>query len=104
MNEILFFVLAWIAGLALGILFFGGLWLTVRKTIASKMPALWILGSFVLRIGITLIGFYYVTQGNWKRLFVCLFGFIAARYIIIQLTRPHKEEKASIKKEAGYGA
>ena len=40
-------VLIFIAGLALGTVFFGGLWLTVRKAVVSKKPAMLIFGSFV---------------------------------------------------------
>jgi hypothetical protein len=40
MNETLLMILAFIAGIALGIIFFGGLWFTVKKIVAAKMPAL----------------------------------------------------------------
>ena len=70
MNDILFMVLAFITGIVLGILFFYGLWLTVKKAVLSKLPALWFLGSFLIRTGITLGGFYYIAQGNWQRLLI----------------------------------
>ncbi|MBK5269814.1 MAG: ATP synthase subunit I, partial [Bacteroidia bacterium] len=60
MNEVLYRILVFIAGLVLGTLFFGGLWFTVKKSVASKRPALWIFSSFFLRIGLTLIGFYFI--------------------------------------------
>jgi F1F0 ATPase subunit 2 len=102
MNETLHFVLALVLGLALGIVFFGGLWLTVKKTVAAKMPALWILGSFIFRVGITMIGFYYVSMGNWQRLIICLLGFTVSRYIVIRLTRSGVENNLRLKKEAVY--
>jgi F1F0 ATPase subunit 2 len=98
MNEITFMVLAFIAGSALGILFFGGLWFTVKKAVAAKVPALWILSSFFLRISITLIGFYFVSSGNWKRLLVCVAGFIVARFFVIHFTRSIDEKQLSLKK------
>ena len=58
MNDTLVLVLAGIAGGALCIFFFGGLWWTVRKTLASGRPALWVFGSLLLRMGVTLAGFY----------------------------------------------
>ena len=54
MNELLTLALALVAGLLLGAIFFGGLWWTVRKGISSKQPALWFLGSLLLRMSIAL--------------------------------------------------
>ena len=66
MNEMFILILIFLAGLALGTLFFGGLWLTVRKAVGSTKPALLILGSFVFRIALVLIGFYFIGAGNWQ--------------------------------------
>jgi len=93
MNEALYWTLVLIAGLALGTLFFGGLWYTVKKSVDSKTPALWIFSSFVLRIGLALIGFYLIAAGSWQRLLICLLGFIAARFIVIHFTRSHEIKK-----------
>ncbi len=79
MNEPLTLVLAGIAGLLLGTLFFGGLWWTVRKGLASKRPALWFGGSLLLRTGIVLAGFHFVSAGHWERLVACVLGFVLAR-------------------------
>jgi len=86
MNEILLFILALFAGLLLGAIFFGGLWWTVLKGVAAKQPALWFSISLLLRLFITLTGFYIVAGADWKRLLACLTGFIVARIIIIRLT------------------
>ena len=58
----------------LGAIFFGGLWWTVRKGVSSKQPALWFLGSLLLRMSIALAGFYFVSGGHWERLLVCAPG------------------------------
>lgn len=91
MNDTLALVLAWIAGAALGAVFFGGLWWTVRKSLASAKPALWVFGSLLLRMGITMTGFYFVSGGDWQRLLVCLLGFVMARQIVTRLTRLPEE-------------
>ena len=91
MNELLIGVLAWLAGLLLGGIFFGGLWWTVRKSVSSQRPALWLLPSLLLRMSITLAGFYFVAGGHWERLLLCLFGFIMARLVVTWLTRPAAE-------------
>jgi len=102
MNSVLFLALALMAGLLLGAIFFGGLWWTVRKGISSKSPALWFLGSMVLRMGIVLAGFYFVGQGDWRRLVVCLLGFIFARIIVLRLTRTPIAHSNSPVKEASH--
>ncbi len=104
MNDTFHMLLILTGGLLLGTLFFGGLWLTVRKTVTTKQPALLIAGSFLLRTGITLLGFYYIGSGNWQRLMICLLGFIIARLIIIRLTRPTIKQTFNVKKEAGHEA
>lgn len=93
MNESLTLMLAWLAGGGLGVIFFGGLWWTVRKGVASPNPAIWFLGSMLLRMGIVLAGFYYVSGGQWKRLVACLLGFIIGRLGVIWLTRPSNPQR-----------
>ena len=102
MNETLTLALAWLAGGALGAIFFGGLWWTVRHGASSKHPALWFLGSMVVRMSIILAGFYFVGRGDWQRLVACLAGFIIARFIVMRLTRTRIETTTSISKEASH--
>jgi F1F0 ATPase subunit 2 len=100
MNETLTLVLAWMAGGALGAIFFGGLWWTVRKGISSPSPALWFLGSMLLRMSIALTGFYFVGRGQWDRLLVCLIGFVMARLVVMWLTRTSREQNGATQKES----
>ena len=88
MNELVTLPLALVAGLLLGAFFFGGLWWTVRKGLSSKQPAVWFFGSFLLRMSLTLAGFYFVGHAHWERLAVCLFGFVLARSITTRVTVP----------------
>ena len=68
MSDILALALAFLAGALLGVFFFGGLWWTVQKGVTSETPALWFLGSLLLRTGLILAGFYLASQGHWSRL------------------------------------
>ncbi len=60
MNETLYMILALIAGLMLGTLFFGGLWFTVKKAVDSKKPAIWFFVSSL---------FAYWDHFNWLLLY-----------------------------------
>ena len=92
--------LALLAGALLGAFFFGGLWWTVRKGLASERPALWFLGSLLLRTGMVLTGFYVVSQGHWSRLAVCLLGFLIARFVVVRrLAQAPAEEPTGLEKE-----
>jgi F1F0 ATPase subunit 2 len=87
MTESMTLVLAWMAGGLLGGVFFGGLWWTIRRGLTSKRPAAWFLGSLLLRMGVTVIGFYLVGRGDWQRLVGCLVGFVMARLVVTWFTR-----------------
>ncbi len=87
MNEASTLVLATLAGGALGAIFFGGLWWTVRCGLPSQGPALWFFGSFTLRMSIAIGGFLLATQGDWRNATMCMLGFLAARGAVSRLTR-----------------
>jgi F1F0 ATPase subunit 2 len=91
MNETIILTAALAGGVLLGAIFFGGLWWTVRKGMTAKSPALWFLGSSLLRMGIVLAGFYFVACGDWKKLLLCLLGFLIARVVVLRLTRSNNE-------------
>ena len=91
MNETVILVSELLMGILLGVLFFGGLWWTVRRGALSKQPAIWFFFSPLVRISIVLAGFYFVAGGNWLRLLLCLTGFVTARFIVMRLTRSAQE-------------
>jgi len=103
MTEVLFMFLSFIVGLLLGTVFFGGLWYTVGKLATSPSPGLWFICSFVMRAAIAVIGFYYVSAGSWRRLLVCVAGFIVARYSVVYFTKS-KDKRTQIQKENSYEA
>lgn len=87
MNEALRLAPAVAVGVLLGAIFFGGLWWTVVRGVASGWAALWFLGSLLLRTGIVLSGFYFVAAGDWKRLLASLAGFVLARLAATRFVR-----------------
>jgi F1F0 ATPase subunit 2 len=79
----LLFALA--VGLVLGAIFFAGLWWTVQKFSASPSVALWFLGSMLLRMGLVLVGFYFLLGDSWQKMCAGLCGFIVARFIVMRI-------------------
>ncbi len=100
MSDTLALALTFLAGALLGVFFFGGLWWTVQKGVASETPALWFLGSLLLRTILVVAGFYLAAQGHWSRLAACLLGFLIARVIVVRrLTRAPAEEPTRLEEE-----
>lgn len=102
MNNATTLALAFLGGGALGAIFFGGLWWTVRKGMASSRAALWFFASLLLRMGIVLAGFYFVAGAHWERLVACLLGFLVARLIVTRLARAPADKQARLAKEASH--
>ena len=81
-----------LAGIALGCFYFGGLWLTTRSLErvpkgqvqlgSAFSPALKMLLSFIGRMSVTLAGVYWLMQGNWIRALVALLGILLARFLV----------------------
>jgi F1F0 ATPase subunit 2 len=100
MNDILALALAFLGGAALGVIFFGGLWWTVQKGVTSLTPAVWFLGSLLVRTSLILAGFYLAAQGHWSGLVMCFLGFLIARFIVVKrLTRARADEPAPFDEE-----
>lgn len=92
------------AGVGLGTVFFGGLWWTVRSSVSSSRPGLLVFVSLLLRLGVTLAGFYLVAGGQWQPLVACLLGFIAARVIIVRFLAPRFERGTVLHHPAAHTA
>ncbi len=91
MNEPLSLASALVMGVLLGAMFLGGLWWTVRQGLSSDRVARWFLGSLLLRMGVALAGFYFVSGGHWEQLLLCLLGFVMARLVGTWLMQPTGE-------------
>ena len=102
MNEVLVLAPPLAVGLLLGAFFFGGLWWTVIKGVSSPRPALWFFASMLLRVSVTLPGFYFVGGEDWRRWLVCLVGFVLARLAVKWLTRLPVEHLKARAPETSY--
>ena len=65
-----------LAGGALGTMFFGGLWLTVRFALASANPGPWLIVSSMLRMAALLAALYLICRIDWVGLIAALAGFL----------------------------
>ena len=100
MSDSVPLLIAWATGLLLGALYFGGLWLTVRRGVSSAHPARLFLGSLLIRSAVALAGFYLVGRGHWERMALCLLAFVIAREIVKALTRPPVQRRDARMTEA----
>jgi F1F0 ATPase subunit 2 len=91
-------VLAAVAGLGLGLLLYGGLYFTVTRGLNSQCPALWFVGSLLMRMSLVLTGFYYISGGDWQRLIACLAGLVVTG-IIFQVWQNNKNSAKPYAKE-----
>jgi F1F0 ATPase subunit 2 len=98
MTDVTLMLLVGIAGFALGVFFFGGLWWTVQKGAVSTRPALLFFGSLLLRMPIALAGLYFLSGGEWQRAAVCLGGFMLARFCVMRVTRVEEHEQLQLDK------
>jgi F1F0 ATPase subunit 2 len=83
--------IAFVAGLLLGLFYFGTLWLTVQRLSKVKRPALLTLGGFFVRTGLTLMGFFIVMAGHWERAAACMVGFLVMRKFMANRYGPMKQ-------------
>jgi F1F0 ATPase subunit 2 len=88
MSESLIVLLSLAGGGLIGTVFFGGLWMTTRRVLHSRHPAVLSLASFLGRTLISSAGFYLIArQGDWRAVVAAALGFLAARFAATALTR-----------------
>jgi F1F0 ATPase subunit 2 len=96
MTELLTWLLAALGGAALGLFYFAGLWFTLRRLPGHPHPALWVAGSFILRLAVSLSGFYVILgpDRNLTRLGIALLAFLAVRVVLTRRLRPTAEPRS----------
>ena len=101
MNETLILAGSLLAGILLGTFFFGGLWWTIKMRSPSEWSGLLYAGSLLLRMAVTVTGFYLVSHGDWRKLVACLAGFLLARIAVTRLVRLPPAKSTRILQEGG---
>jgi len=86
MNDLAVNMFSLAAGAMFGIFYFQGLWLTLKKLPNTHQPVLLIMGSFLGRTALCVLGFYLViTMVNLEGLMISIIGFIASKITIVHL-------------------
>lgn len=98
-NQAALYLLMLTAGILLGVLFFGGLLLTVRRSLTSERPVLWVSISYLTRMAIAVIVFYHMARLGWAPALAGLAGFLLARLIFF---RSLKRSSAHSKQKENY--
>ena len=74
--------LGFFAGVLLGVAFYGGLWLTVRRLPLTRHPAALTLGSLLVRTALVCGGILWVARGRWQNVLACVAGIAAGRLLV----------------------
>ena len=76
-------------GAVLSGIYFGALWLTLRRVTHSRRPAMLLMLSLLVRLTLLLTGFYLILEGgHWDRLLAALIGFILVRILLTRRLGP----------------
>ena len=78
-------ILRLLGGTALGILFYTGLWLTVRQLPHSRHPIALTLASFWIRMLVLLAGLIWAMRGPWAYVLFCLVGLWIGRSAVSKM-------------------
>jgi len=79
------YIIPFAAGSVISLFYHAGLWWTVRALPRSRSPVLLSIGSFYLRMTVAMATFYIVMQNDWRRLAVCLAGFMAVKFVLTRV-------------------
>ncbi|MBD3270915.1 MAG: hypothetical protein GF384_00070 [Elusimicrobia bacterium] len=87
-NNALSMLLLFFTGIMLGVLYFGGLWLTIQLVASGGNRMRIAAVSYVLRL--TVVGlclFFILKTGLWLLIIPCLIGFVTSRMIMIRTVK-----------------
>ena len=79
-----------LAGIALGVFFYGGLFLTARRLVDARHPALVALASFWIRSLAVLTVVVFFARRRWQSGVILLGGLAVGRLVTAVLTRERR--------------
>lgn len=96
-SEIGSLILRIPAGILIGVMFYGGLWLTVSRLTRTSSPVLLSVTSLFLRMGLLLVSIWYLSGGRASGILGCTIGLMASRILLTRtslLTGDRQEHTA----------
>lgn len=87
-------MLPFIVGTILGAIYFGGLYFTTQKIGEVEKPTLLIVLSFILRMGLLILTFFYLSKGGYKDMLIALVALIIVRFIMTHSINKNEPESA----------
>lgn len=92
-------VIAFLGGIALGAVFFGGLLLTVRLLGRVRYPSVLMFGSLMLRLSILLGGLYLLKDGSYLNLPLAFLGILIGRFLIVSKVKGQQKGSGEMSQE-----
>lgn len=87
-QFIITFAYPLVAGMVLGLIYFGGLWMVLRRLPEIKHPAAWLGLSLVVRMLIVLLVLYLLFADSWQQLIMAVLGMLTSRAILVHRIKP----------------
>ncbi len=75
--------LAFLVGVFVGAVFFGGLYITVQQLTTTKHPALLMMLSLIIRLVVLVAGVYLIMDGKIENLVSAMAGILLVRFVMI---------------------
>lgn len=83
--DAIFWGIALLWGAGLGLLYFGGLWLTLKMVLARRRSKQWLAASFALRLAVILCGFWVVLRTDLTTFCFTVAGFFVVRSVLLRV-------------------
>lgn len=76
-----------LAGAALGIFFYTGLYFTIRVLLTTSHPIPLLMGSLGFRTLVVVASILFLTEGRWQYALTCVAGFLLGRVAVSKSLR-----------------
>lgn len=76
-------IISFLIGLLIGVLYFGGLYYSTQKFNDVRSPGLFMSLSMLIRMGILLVGLYYLAQSGYKSVLIGFLGIMIIRFVSV---------------------
>lgn len=91
-------LISFLIGLLLGSIYFGGLYYSTQKFNNAKNPALFMILSFILRMGFLIAGFYYLSKSGYKNILIGLLAVMLVRFFMLFSIKNHPSKSNTERK------